>query len=457
MTFVPNTVASVSKHTTKMLCAECLLQPSTFLAGGSFVAIMKLSGISLTALVISLGCVYLLVLKMLSYNRGLANLAEYPSRKEIAAKMPPASNTTKQLFQPPLHTQGRYILDSRGARVKLASVNWYGASDEQFIPGGLDVQHRQDIATTIRRMGFNSVRLPYADEMVRKNPLIAPHLLAANADLVGSMALDVYHAVVEALTDAGLAVIINNHITRARWCCDGNLCDASWSNDYLGSVCTVSQTEDEWIENWEIIMRPHVRNPFVVGADLRNEIRSPLGRYKWYTWATAAEKAAGRLLHMQPDWLIIVEGVQSANDVSGARLRPIELTVPNRLVYSAHVYGWSGWGQLSPYWKRSYESFAADMQHNWAYLLTQDIAPVWIGEIGVPEVPNHGDLHYWRNLIRYLKECDADFGYWAINPRKPRENELETYALVEDDWKTLKYDYRIHDLASLAGSSPKGS
>ena len=394
---------------------------------------------------------------MLSYNHGLANLAEYPSRKEIAAKLPSVSNTTAPLFQPPLHTRGRYILDSRGTRVKLASVNWYGASDEHFIPGGLDVQHRQDIATTIRRLGFNSVRLPYADEMVRKNPPVAPHLLAANADLVGFRALDIYHAVVGALTDAGLAVIVNNHITRARWCCDGNLCDSSWSNDYLGSLCTVSQTEDEWIENWETIMRPLVRNPFVVGVDLRNEVRSPLGRHKWYTWATAAEKAAERLLHMQPDWLIVVEGVQSANDISGARLRPIELTLPNKLVYSAHVYGWSGWGQLSPYWKRSYESFAADMQHNWAYLLTQDIAPVWIGEIGVPEVPNHGDLHYWKNLIRYLKECDADFGYWAINPRKPKGNELETYALVEDDWKTLKYDYRIHDLTSLAQSSPKGS
>jgi endoglucanase len=440
-----------------MLCAECLLQPSTFLAGGSFVAMLKLSGISLTALVISLGCIYLLLLKILGYNHGLANLKGYPSRKDIAAKLPSASNITAPLFKPPLHTQGRYILDDSGARFKLASINWYGASDELFIPGGLDVQHRQDIAATIRRLGFNSVRLPYADEMVRKNPPIAPDLLAANTDLVGSRALDVFHAVVDALTDAGLAVIINNHITRARWCCDGNLCDATWSNDYLGSLCTVSQTEDEWMENWETIMRPHVRNPFVVGADLRNEVRSPWGRFTWYTWATAAEKAAGRLLHLQPDWLIIVEGVQSANDVSGARLRPIELTVSNRLVYSAHVYGWSGWGSLSPYWKRSYESFATDMQNNWAYLLAENVAPVWIGEIGVPEVPNQGDLHYWKNLIRYLKECDADFGYWAINPRKTRENELETYALVEDDWKTLKYDYRIHDLATLAGNSAKGS
>ena len=419
---------------------------------GALGAMVKLYGISLTALVIVLGYVYLFVVKPLRTNHELASLVEYPSRKEIAADMSSAFNLTDQLFQPPLHTHGRYILDSNGARVKLASVNWYGASDEIFIPGGLDVRLRQDIATTIRRLGFNSVRLPYSDEMVRKNPLIAPHMLAANPDLIGSRALDVYHAVVAALTAAGLAVVINNHITQARWCCDANLCDTTWSNDYLGPLCTVRQTEDEWVENWETIMRPHVRNRLVIGADLRNEVRSPLGRFKWYSWATAAEKVAGRLLHMQPNWLIVVEGVQSANDLSGARLRPIKLTVPNRLVYSAHVYAWSGWGQLSPYSKRSYESFAADMQKNWAYLLTENIAPVWIGEIGVPELPNQGDLHYWKNLIRFLKAYDADFGYWALNPRKPRDNELETYALVEVDWKTPKYDYRIHDMAGLARS-----
>ena len=95
------------------------------------------------------------------------------------------------------------------------------------------------------------------------------------------------------------------------------------------------------------------------------------------------------------------------------------------------------------------------MHHNWGYLLDEDIAPVWIGEIGVPALPSQGDLHYWKILMRYLKDSDADFGYWAINPRKPRENELETYALVEDDWKTLKYDYRIHDMAGLARSCAK--
>lgn len=415
----------------------------------------KLLGVSLTALMISAVCLYLLVQRMLSYNHGPASLVGYPDRKDIVSQLDSASVTSGPLFQPPLQTKGRYIIDRANVRFKLATVNWYGASDEQFIPGGLDVQHRQDIANTIRRMGFNSVRLPYADETVRKNPLIESHLLAANADLVGSNALGVFQAVIEALTDAGLAVIINNHITEARWCCDGNLCDGTWSNDYLGPFCRVSQTEDDWIQNLETIMRPHVNNPFVVGVDLRNEVRSVWGKYSWKAWARAAEKAAGRLLHIQPDWLMIVEGVSSANDLSGARDRPVELTVPNKLVYSAHVYGWSGWGQLSPYWRRPYASFAADMLSNWAYLLEADIAPVWIGEIGVPDEPNKGDLHYWKNLITYLKLTDADFGYWAINPRKPKDNEFESYSLLEDDWKTPKYDFRVHDLASLSENHVK--
>ncbi|TVY73315.1 Endoglucanase E1 [Lachnellula suecica] len=191
----------------------------------------------------------------------------------------------------PLKIRGRDIVDADGKRFKLASVNWYGASDEQFIPGGLDVQHRSSIADAIRRMEFNSVRLPYSDEMVLLNPLIPSELLSANRDLVGSRALDVYEAVVNNLTEAGLAVIINNHITQATWCCGINPCDAGWSNSYLGGLCRVEQTEDQWIENWETAMKPFVDNYRVVGADLRNEVRGLWGTMKWKAWAKAAGRA----------------------------------------------------------------------------------------------------------------------------------------------------------------------
>lgn len=116
------------------------------------------------------------------------------------------------LFTPPLRASGRYIIDAHSQRFKLRATNWYGASDTLFIPSGLDVRHRDAIAAQIRSIGFNAVRLLYSDEMVRDDPVIGAELLAANSDLVGKTALGVFEAVVKALTDQGLAVVVNRCI-----------------------------------------------------------------------------------------------------------------------------------------------------------------------------------------------------------------------------------------------------
>ena len=364
-------------------------------------------------------------------------------------------------FVPPFRTAGRHIVDSDGQRFKLASINWYGASDIFYAAGGLDVVHRSDIAATILRMGFNSVRFPYSDQMVIDNPVIPPEVIAANLDMLdgyttgsdgqldGPRALDVYRACVEAMTDVGLAVIPNDHITNAAWCDGMNLCDSSWKNDQYGPICKVKQTTQSWIENWKTIMQPYINNPLVIGADLRNEPRGLWGTMPWSKWAAAAEQASEALLAMQPDWLMFVEGVSSANDCSGAQKRPVQLSIPDRLVYSSHVYSWSGWGSFSPYHKRKYDSFAADMERNWAFLLRENIAPVWVGEFGVSHDGDPGEHHYWDNLMRFLKDTDADFGYWALNPRKPLNYDNETYGLLRDDWTTPYEDWRFQDLRKL--------
>ncbi|OCT46517.1 endoglucanase E1 [Cladophialophora carrionii] len=378
-----------------------------------------------------------------------ANLSLYPDADLIKANVTVPHDRGIRPINPPLSTRGRDIIDRDGRRIKLVSVNWYGASDVDMVPGGLSVQNRTEIARIICELGFNSVRLPYADELVHKNPLIDPKHLSANHDLIGLRALDVYAALVRTLTEAGLAVIVNNHITEARWCCDGNPCDMGWKNSDLGPFCPVRQTEEDWIQDLLSVMEPHIKDPLVVGVDLRNEVRGFAGRLMWDSWASAAERASERLHRLQPEWLMIVEGVQSANDLRGAKDRPVRLARQNKVVYSSHVYGWSGWGSLVPYWYRTYKSFAADMATNWGYLLQTDTAPVWVGEIGAPNSPSRRDYHYWKNLMKYLRESDADFAYWAINPRKPGSNSVETYGLLHDDWQTPVYDYRLLDMARL--------
>ena len=49
----------------------------------------------------------------------------------------------------PLSTSGRFIVDAHGNRVKLAGVNWYGASEDMGVPVGLDCNDRNAIAELI--------------------------------------------------------------------------------------------------------------------------------------------------------------------------------------------------------------------------------------------------------------------------------------------------------------------
>ena len=48
-----------------------------------------------------------------------------------------------------------------------------------------------------------------------------------------------------------------------------------------------------------------------------------------------------RLLEINPDLLIIVEGILSAGNLMGALIHPIELSRPEKLVYSGHIYPFS--------------------------------------------------------------------------------------------------------------------
>ncbi|KAL6919311.1 hypothetical protein ACHAP8_003142 [Fusarium lateritium] len=415
---------------------SCLLSPSSIIL------------VAATILFLGVGYVYQWNIETALHQSWIPDAA---SERFSHNPLPPSSEHLQITnYTLPLRTQGRDIVDANGRRFKMASVNWYGASDEFFVTGGLDIQHRDEIAKTIKKLGFNSVRLPYADELVIQNPIVDEKHLRANPDLVGLRALDIFHAIVGTLTKAGIAVIVNNHITSATWCCGANPCDAGWSNDHLGPICRVRQTEEEWIQHWETIMLPHIKNPLVIGVDLRNEIRGLWGTMPWSKWAPAAERCGNRLLQMNRDWLVIVEGTESSNDLSSVCKRPILLDVAHRLVYSAHVYAWSGWGSWEGrFLQRDYKSFAKTMRHNWAYILEKQIAPVWVGEIGAPVEPSVGDINYWQHLTRFLQEMDADFGYWALNARKPKGNVTERYGLLQDDWKTPVLDYRMKDMLEL--------
>src|SRR5580700_4229250 len=115
----------------------------------------------------------------------------------------------------PLSTNGRFIVDAHGKRVRLAGVNWYGFHEDLGVAPGLDRTHRSRLAKTIVLHGFNSVRLPFSLWMTQQTEPVPDEYLAANPDLSGMTPIQVYDACVEALTGAGLIVIPNCHLLDA--------------------------------------------------------------------------------------------------------------------------------------------------------------------------------------------------------------------------------------------------
>ena len=157
----------------------------------------------------------------------------------------------------PLSTNGRFIVDAHGRRVRLAGVNWYGFHEDLGVAPGLDRIHRDRLAQTIAWYGFNSVRLPFSLWMTQQTTPVADEYLAANPDLSGSTPLQVYDACVEALTGAGLIVIPNCHILDAGWCCSDDDGNGLWYNDRWSA--------GKFFAAWQDIAGRYESNPLVAG------------------------------------------------------------------------------------------------------------------------------------------------------------------------------------------------
>src|SRR5580658_10983526 len=113
--------------------------------------------------------------------------------------------------EPPLHTSGHDILDTAGHRVRLTSVNWYGFDQQDFVVGGLDHAPLATIVKEIVGLGVNSVRLPWANETLERNPLVPDYAVKANPQFRGKHAMDVMDAVVHALGKSHIMVVLDNH------------------------------------------------------------------------------------------------------------------------------------------------------------------------------------------------------------------------------------------------------
>ncbi len=381
----------------------------------------------------------------------------------------------------PLNTSGRYIVDSKGNRFKLKSVNWWGASDRFGVVAGLDQQPLSSIVQLINEWGFNSVRLPFSNEMIHDQRPVDPEAVAANPALIGMTRLEVYDHTVNALTRAGILVILNNHTTTAEWCCNYDY-NGLWHHKSLYSS-KYSQTSQMWQTDWVTMAQRYRDNPAVIGADLRNEVRTARlgdtylpsfpnwGQGGDNDWHRAAQDAGNAIHGVNPDLLIIVEGInwRGIANILGIvpdcwmggrpvlapiKKLPIRLEQSNKVVYSAHQYHFTGpkntgdrktSGNNPTYGDFDRATWRSVTKKEWGYLLEPGktyTAPVWLSEFGISPWASTNEQTWFVQMIDYLIENDVDFAFWPLNGN-------DSWGLLSSDWSKILKDWRYPHLKRL--------
>lgn len=328
-------------------------------------------------------------------------------------------------IETPLSVNGRYIVDAKGKRVRLAGVNWYGAHEDFGLVPGLDRVNRKALAETIAKLGFNSVRFPFSLWMLAQTTPVPSQYLAANTDLNGKTPLEVYDACVEALTGAGLIVIPNCHLLDRGWCCSNVDQNGLWFNE--------AWTAAQFTQGWQNIATRYKDNHLVAAMDVKNEPRPATvnGQTLNPSWGTGSNTdfaqmytSTGNAIHqIDPDVLIICEGLSYAGDLTEVAAHPVTLTEKDKVLYSMHDYPWYHAAN------QAQAAYIADMTTKGGYLMEKGIAPVWLGEFGIDEggmanfglgpTSQTGNAQtgvWWSNLYAWLKQTDGDWCWWGLNP-----------------------------------------
>ena len=344
------------------------------------------------------------------------------------------------------HTGGNRILDANNQPVRIAAINWYGFETTTFVAHGLWIADYKAILDRIKSSGFNTVRIPYSDQMVSQNPVLGTMNInrnGINTDIAANAtALDVLDKIIAYCGQIGLRVMLDNHRSNA-----GN------SAQENGLWFTSEYPESAWIANWRALTTRYLGNTTVIAMDLRNEPHAsacwggdPAGCSSANDWQAAATRAGNAILAINPGLLIVVEGNDHYNNsftwwggmLRGVASRPVTLNVANRVVYSAHDYGPTEANQSWFNSSTTPASLNAVKDQNWGYIHNNNTAPIFVGEFGT--LNSNADIQsttpgsqgqWFSSTVQYLQGKSAmSHAYWAMNGN-------DRYALFNDSFNGI--------------------
>lgn len=341
-------------------------------------------------------------------------------------------------IQLPLSTNGSKIVDAKGTTVLLRGINWLGIETETHTPHGLWVRDYKNMLAQIKQQGYNLVRLPFSLQALSSTNISGVDFsIGNNSDFSGKTPLEVMDLVIAEAQKQGLMILLDNHRQK----------DYSSRNPYIEELWySNTYSEAAWIKTWTDLAKRYQTRTNVIGADLKNE---PHGQARWGNniqdtdWRLAAERCGKAIQAVNSNWLIVVEGVGNVSEknqwywdggnLEGVKQNPIRLTTAKKVVYSPHEYGA---GVYNASWF-SEPNFPNNMPVRWEtgfnYIVTQNIAPVLIGEFGGRQVDANSKEGIWqRKLVDFIAQKGLNFTYWTWTP-----NSSDTGGILLDDWKTI--------------------
>jgi len=345
-----------------------------------------------------------------------------------------------------LSTRGNQIVDAAGTPVRITGINWFGLDGPGYAPEGLWVDSYQGHLNRMMDLGFNAVRLPWSDAMLEPGRTPSTIDYSLNPDLAGLTPLQIIDRIVAYAGQIGMRVILDHHRSGV----------GSGPNEN-GLWYTEQYPEATMIANWQMLAARYAGNPTVAAFDLHNEPHNPA---TWGTgaatdWDAAAERIGNAVQAVNPNVLIIVEGGETVNgawywwggNLMAARTHPVDLSVPNKLVYSPHDYSPSM--QPLPWFG------AADFPNNmpakwheaWGHLFAGNTAPILVGEFGT-RLETGTDQLWLGKFVQYLNgdltgdgigdlnagEQGISWTFWSWNPTS-----WDTGGILNADWMSISH------------------
>ena len=266
----------------------------------------------------------------------------------------------------------------------------------------------------------------------------------------------------------------------AKWCCNPFDDNGLWFNSRWSEQSVMTQLE--------IIVKLNANNPWVIGVDLRNEIRPNIHFEKifgenildpihthyptWNTglesdWKAAAERLGNLVLENAPDKLIIVQGIfvfqwsdvvalldretdfshlHFPQSLRGVGRSPIQLNIPNRIVYSAHDYSWHY--NVNDWSKISYDTFKSWVDGDWGFVMNN--YPVFMGEFGTSHDETGMTSIWFQYISRYIRETQVHWSWWEFAGVEFRESgEENSFGVMNRYYTDFAFYPMIQKLQEL--------